>query len=56
MFVFEGSIKNSKSKVEDTDAAPLHPSWEASKNARSQYRIQKSEAKKVVFNNSDDET
>ncbi|CAF0767057.1 unnamed protein product [Adineta ricciae] len=51
-----GSIKNSKSKVEDTNTPPLHPSWEASKEAKSQYRIQKSEAKKIVFNNSDDET
>jgi len=41
-----------KSKVEDKS---LHPSWEASKQAKSQYCIQKSKAKKIVFNNSDDE-
>lgn len=33
----------------------LHPSWEASKQAKSKYSIQKSQAKKIVFHNSDDE-
>ncbi|UJR35348.1 hypothetical protein I4U23_028106 [Adineta vaga] len=46
---------NPKFKTQDTNVAPLHPSWEASKKAHTQYRIQKSEAKKIVFNNSDDE-
>lgn len=43
-------------KSQKTNDPPLHPSWEASKQAKSQYSIQKSQAKKIVFNHSDDET
>ena len=43
------------SKSQNTNDPPIHPSWEASKQAKSQYSIQKSQAKKIVFNHSDDE-
>ncbi|CAF3355956.1 unnamed protein product [Rotaria sp. Silwood1] len=46
---------NHKSKVQDSNSTSLHPSWEASRQAKSQYCIHKSQAKKIVFNNSDDE-
>jgi len=50
-----GSTRNFSSKIvkKTEETGPLHPSWEASKQAKNQYRIQKSEAKKIVFN--DDE-
>jgi len=47
--------KNHKSKSQDSNPISLHPSWEASKQAKAQYSIQKSQAKKIVFENSDDE-
>jgi hypothetical protein len=47
--------KNHQSKSQISNNTSLHPSWEASKQAKSQYCIQKSQAKKIVFNNSDDE-
>ncbi|CAF2529325.1 unnamed protein product [Rotaria sp. Silwood2] len=50
-----GLANNDKSKVQDSNSSHLHPSWEASRQAKSQYCIQKSQAKKIVFNNSDDE-
>ncbi|CAF0847118.1 unnamed protein product [Adineta steineri] len=46
---------NDSTNNQKSDNTSLHPSWEASKNAKSQYRIQKSQATKIVFNNSDDE-
>jgi len=50
-----GLTTNDKSKGQDSNNTALHPSWEASKQAKSQWVIQKSQAKKTVFNNSDDE-
>ena len=50
-----GLTNNNKANRQDTNSAPLHPSWEASKQARAQCYIQKSQAKKIIFNNSDDE-
>ena len=52
---FVGSSKGHTSKAMKTDDTPLHPSWEASKQAKHQYSIQRSQAKKIVFNHSDDE-
>ena len=53
------SLSNGKNQIsksqEPNDTKPLHPSWEASKQAQAQYRIQKSQAKKIVFNDSDDD-
>lgn len=51
----ETKNKHSSSKPQGSNDAPLHPSWEASKQARAKYSIQKSQAKKTVFNQSDDE-
>jgi len=45
----------STSKSQDSNNKSLHPSWEASKQAKTQYSIQKSQSKKIIFNNSDDE-
>jgi hypothetical protein len=50
-----GVINNHRSKTQDSNTNSLHPSWEASKQAQSQYSIKKSQAKKIVFNNSDDD-
>ncbi|CAF1113550.1 unnamed protein product [Rotaria sordida] len=52
---FNGLTNNHKSKEQNSNSTSLHPSWEASRQAKSQYCIQKSQAKKIVFNNSDDE-
>jgi hypothetical protein len=49
------SKNTSTSKSQDSNNKSLHPSWEASKQAKAQYSIQKSQSKKIIFNNSDDE-
>lgn len=51
----KNSNDHSKTTPTNTNDPPLHPSWQASKQAKSQYSIQKSQAKKIVFNHSDDE-
>ncbi|CAF2138257.1 unnamed protein product [Rotaria magnacalcarata] len=50
-----GVANNHKSEAQDSNSTSIHPSWEASRQAKSQYAIKRSEAKKIVFNNSDDE-
>jgi len=49
------NTSTSTSKSQDSNNPSLHPSWEASKQAKTQYCIQKSQSKKIVFDNSDDE-
>jgi hypothetical protein len=52
---FLGVANKPQSKPQNSDKTPLHPSWEASKQAKSQYSIQKSQSKKIVFDQNDDE-